>query len=201
MATKQNLTDLKKAAEDAQKAYAAALEAGRKEAIADIHKIIADNQLPMSALVTKEQALTVAIDLVQTYGLTAAELGLKGGKADKADAPKGGSGEKRMRHFIINGAEVFFGGKTPQADYQVVLDTFKTDKSVKGFFNPEYLKDTTKTLEVIHRLEGLTKHKIKPEQLKEYGQQNRDALEKAGTAYDKRAKAQADAAAKKAAAA
>lgn len=74
------------------------------------------------------------------------------------------------------------------AVYQIVLDTFKADKSVKEFINPEYLKEehSADLLVIIHRLELATEHKIKPEQLKEYGYDTREELDEAAKAYDAR---------------
>ncbi|PRZ48163.1 hypothetical protein [Paraburkholderia fungorum] len=92
----------------------------------------------------------------------------------------------RPSHFIINGEKILFGGRTLVAAYQVVLDNFKADKSVKEFINPEYLEDSANLLDIIHRLELATGHKIKPEQLKEYGYDTREELDKAGEKYDAR---------------
>ncbi|WGS54408.1 hypothetical protein LFL96_25690 [Paraburkholderia sp. D15] len=175
MATKtQSLADLKAAAEAAKKAFEDALEAGRQEAINNIHTIIAENSLPISALVSnKAQAIAVAQEITATFRLKTSDV-FKSDEPSNGEAPAGSNaasaetGKKQAAPLQKGDVAILWPAalKTVPADVQGLLDLWKQKKPFSEFIAYEKKEQR---LGLIVRVEKASGHKATKEQLADLG--------------------------------
>ncbi|SAL24618.1 hypothetical protein AWB71_01326 [Caballeronia peredens] len=182
-------------------------KAKRGTDIAKVQKQVTDFGLTLEELygatlpdVIQAQGLSIdklfPKEAIREYAVSTLGLG-KTTPAKAADRSSDSESAGSRRHFLVNGNEVFFGGRgiADNAHIATIVKDLKEGKPLKGYIH-QSLDKPNKVMEVIYRLELIAKQKASKSQLDDFGF-SREAVDKAGAAYEKRAAEQARIAADK----
>ncbi|MFM0417395.1 hypothetical protein [Paraburkholderia aromaticivorans] len=160
MATKQNLKALKDAKEAADKAYLAALEAGRKEAIGEIHASFKEHELTaidLAPLITsKDEAIELLVNIVGKLEILPADLGFAAPAEEKKGKGRSGPRGEISASFKKDGKDIKWppAGKTVPADVKEVLSIWEAGKPIKEYVLSD---DHKKRISLVVRIEKATK--------------------------------------------